>query len=74
MENFSVAMELLAILTSVYYNTYQPIVILQSLLPIHKSFQYQIESDRDQRLRRLEDMVVKLEKEVSAGVVICINY
>ena len=67
LEKFEVACELFAILTSRQFSTYEPIFLKQSLLPLRKSFQYQIEVEQDQHLQRLEKMIAKLEREVAAG-------
>ena len=58
-------MEYFAILTSSHYNTYQAIMLPPDYFPLQKSFQYMIEREHDHRLRTLEEMIIKLKKEVA---------
>ena len=57
------ACELLAVLTTVDFNSFQPVMLTQKFLPLRKSFQYQIEAEQDQRLAEQEHRLRELEKE-----------
>ena len=68
LDKINVAMEYFVILTSSHYNTYQAIMLSPDYFPLQKSFQYNnfmIEREHDCRLRSLEEMIIKLKKEVA---------
>lgn len=66
-ENLHGVLYLIAILTSTYFSSRQSLIVLEErFLPIHKDFQFYIETKQDKLvklIKNLQDTVKKLEKE-----------